>query len=643
MLQWMRNAQTWVIKGVLLAVVLAFVVTIFYQWGVRSGGGLSRSEVATVFGQPISVREFQSTYNALQQRYRAILRMQSAVDLNEQFNFREMALEELAKRAILLRLAQQYRVVITQQELEDSIAEMAPFQEQGQFSFARYQALLRSQVPPITPRQFEAQQRQALLLQKVIALLTEGSHVTDAEVEQTYRRDNERVAVRYVMLTASSLEAQVPMTDEELQGYYEAHKEEYRDSEQRQLRYVAIPLQRFTPHYNPAAEEVNDYYTRHLETFQRPEQVRARHILFKVASSATAEQEAQARTRAEAVLAALRNGEDFATLAKQHSEDTATAEQGGDLGYFPRGQMVAPFEEATFSLPVGQLSDLVRTPFGWHILQVEDKREAETQPLAEIEPEIKDKIREDKARDAAAAYADDILTAFEANPQQFIALAQQHELEVVTTPFIPATGRVEGVEGVPDLVKRVFAMPELGVDTQQGQDGTHYIFQAAAIRPSTIQAFSAVQDRVTQDFRAQKSMELARQQAEEWTTQVRAGTPLAELAAAQSAQVVETGLFKRRDPVPQLGQQTAFSRVAFGLQVGAVGTAHDGARHFVLQVTERQPADMQAYVADKAEYRQKLMDRKRQQSAAGFQQFLHAEYQKLRQQGDIVVNREYVF
>ena len=184
---------------------------------------------------------------------------------------------------------------------------------------------------------------------------------------------------------------------------------------------------------------MNDYYTRHLETFQRPEQVRARHILFKVASSASAEQEAQVRTRAEAVLAALQNGEDFATLAKQHSEDTATAEQGGDLGYFPRGQMVAPFEEAAFSLPVGQLGDLVRTPFGWHILRVEDKREAETKPLAEVEPEIKDKIREDKARDAAAAFVDDMLTALEANPQQFVALAQQHELEVVTTPFIPAT------------------------------------------------------------------------------------------------------------------------------------------------------------------------------------------------------------
>jgi hypothetical protein len=107
--------------------------------------------------------------------------------------------------------------------------------------------------------------------------------------------------------------------------------------------------------------------------------------------------------------------------------------------------------------------------------------------------------------------------------------------------------------------------------------------------------------------------------------------------------VVETGLFKRRDPVPQLGQQAAFSRVAFGLQGGDVGTVHDGARHFVLQVMERQPAEMQAYVADKAEYRKNLLDRKRQQAGSGFQQFLHPEYQKLRQQGDIVVNREYVF
>src|SRR5215510_5066181 len=291
MLQWMRNAQTWVIKGVLLAVVLAFVVTIFYQWGVRSSGGPTRSEVATIFGQPVSVREFQRMSNALQQRYRAIFRTQSNVDLNERFNFREMALEQLATRAILLRMAQQYGVVVTEQELYDHIAGMPLFQDQGRFSPTRYQLVLRSQVPPITPRQFEVEQQQDLLLQKVSTLFTGGVHVTDTEVEQAYRRDHEQVAVRYAALTAALFEAQVTMTDEELQAYYEAHKEGYREPEQRQIRYVAIPLQRFIQQDDATAEEIRNYYERHSEAFQRQEEVRARHILVQVAASASAEQE----------------------------------------------------------------------------------------------------------------------------------------------------------------------------------------------------------------------------------------------------------------------------------------------------------------------------------------------------------------
>src|SRR5207244_11552822 len=130
MLQWMRQAQAWVIKGVLLAVVLAFVVTIFYQWGVRSGGGPARSEVATIFGEPVSIREFQRVYNGLQQRYRAIFRSQADMDLSERFSFREMALERLAKRAILLRLAQQYRAVLSAPELYDHIAVLPPCEDQ---------------------------------------------------------------------------------------------------------------------------------------------------------------------------------------------------------------------------------------------------------------------------------------------------------------------------------------------------------------------------------------------------------------------------------------------------------------------------------------------------------------------------------
>jgi hypothetical protein len=136
---------------------------------------------------------------------------------------------------------------------------------------------------------------------------------------------------------------------------------------------------------------------------------------------------------------------------------------------------------------------------------------------------------------------------------------------------------------------------------------------------------------------------MARQQAEEWASKAGTGTALAELATNLPVQVVETGLFKRRDPLPQLGRQIDFNRVAFGLRVGEAGAAHDGPRHFVLQVTERQPADMPAYAIDKPDYRKKLIEQKRQQGALAFQQFLHAQYQKLRQQGEIVVNSQYVF
>lgn len=643
MLQWMREAQGWFIKGVLGAVVLAFVVTIFYQWGVQSSGGPTRSEVATIFGQPVNTQDFQKMYNSLQQRYRDIFRTQSDLDLNEHFNFREMAIEQLAARAILLRLAQQYGVEVTQQELYDHIASMAPFQENGRFSPARYQLVLRSQVPPMTPRQFEAQQQRDLLLQKVSDRFTTGVHVTDTEVEQSYRRDHEQAAVRYVTLAASLFEAQVTMTDEDLKVYYEAHKEGYREPEQRQIRYVAIPLQRFTQHADPTAVEINDYYTRHSEMFQRQEEVRARHILVRVARSASAQQEAEARTRAAALLTALRNGGDFAALAQQHSEDPGTAAKGGDLGYFTRGQMERPFEDAAFALPVGQLSELVRSPFGWHILRVEDKREAVIKPLAEVEQEVRDKLREDKARDAAAIFVDDLLTAMEARPQQFAELAQPQELEVVTTPFIAVTEQPEGLADVPDLVKRAFTLPELGVDTLQGKDGTSYVFQTAAIHPARLQEFSAVRERVTQELRLQQSSALAQRQAEAWAAKAQTGTPLADLAAELSVPVLETGLLKRRDPIPELGSQADFSRVAFGLPVGGVGVAHDSTRHFVIQVTDHQPADMQAYETDKPEYRQKLLTQKRQQTVSAFQQFVQTQYQTLRRQGEIVVNPQYVF
>jgi peptidyl-prolyl cis-trans isomerase D len=643
MLQQMRKAQTWMVKGVLWAVVLAFVVTIFYSWGVRSASGPTRLEVATILGKPVGLQEFQRVQNALYQTYRNIFRNQSELDVREQFNFREMALEQIARRAILLRLAQQNGLVVTEAELYARIAAIPAFQDQGRFDPARYQAVLRNQVPPIPLQKFEEDQRQDLLIEKVQDLIRAAVQVTAAEVEQAYRWENEQAAVRYVTLTPELFTAQVQLTDEEVQAYYETHKEAYREPEQRSIQYMAISPQRFRTAPAPSEDEVAQYYANHQEEFRSEEQVRARHILFKLADDATPEQEAQVRATAEQVLQELRAGADFAALAQQYSADTASAEKGGELGVFARGQMVQPFEEAAFALPAGQISDLVRSDFGYHIIQVEEHIAADLRPLAAVQQEIAARLQEEKARAATVALVDDLMAVLEDTPEQFTALASKHELEVITTPFVPRTGQIAGLEAVPNLVSRAFALTNRAVETMEGPDGTHYIFQVADIQAPTIPELAAVQERVTADLRHQKSTELARQTAQEWVSKVEAGTPVQDLAASLNVPVVETELFKRRDPVPQLGPSTAFTQVAFSLQTGAVGAAHEGARQFVIQRTAQHAADMQAYATEQATYREQLLARKRQQQLQAFQSFLQEQYQQLRQQGKIVVNPQYVF
>ena len=365
MLQQMRDAQGWLIKGVLWAVVLAFVVTIFYSWGVQSSNQApTRSEVATILGDRVSLAEFQRVQNMLYQTYRNIFRNRTDIDLREQFNFREMAMERIAHQHILLDMARQERLQVTEDELYQHIAAFPAFQHEGRFDPTRYRAILQNQVPPISPRQFEREQRQAILLDKVYDLVQASVQVTDAEARVAYQHEHEQIAVQYVTLVPSLFSANVTVTDEEIQAHYEAHKGTYRRPEQRQFRYVTVSPQRFPFTGDIPQDDIAAYYETHTGEFSRQEQVRVRHILFKIPAHADAKQETEVRTRATGILTALQGGGDFAALATKHSEDEATAKQGGDLGYFPRGQMVPAFEEAAFALPVGKTSELIRTDFG---------------------------------------------------------------------------------------------------------------------------------------------------------------------------------------------------------------------------------------------------------------------------------------
>ena len=644
MLRQMREAQAWMIKGVLWAVVLAFVVTIFYSWGVQSSSGPARTEVATLWGQGIEAAEFQRTQNALYRQYRQVFGNQPDMDLREHFNFRQMAIEQIVSRALLLRIAEENGLEVTDAELYAHIARQPGFQNPpGQFDSDRYRAALASVVPPVSMQQFEDEQRRSLMQSKVFALVQQGAQVTDAEAEQAYRHEHQQINVRYATLVPSLFEAEAAVSDEEVKTHYDTYKESYREPEKRQIRYLTVTPELFQVAREFTDDEINAYYDSHPEAFVRDEAARARHILFRLPGNASAEREERVRGLAQGVLDDLRGGADFAAAAAEYSEDEGTAEAGGDLGFFPRGQMMPPFEEAAFSLPIGELSDPVRTELGFHILRVEERMEAGIKPLEEVRQEVIDALQEEKAREAALVFVDDLVVAMDEAPKRFAELADQHGLEVATTPFVEATGLIEELAQVPQLIGRAFALRGQAVDAVVGTNGNHYIFQVAETQPDTVPPLEDIVERVTRDARDSKGADLASEAGAEWVTQLRDGASLAELAGALELQVTETGWFRRNEPVPDLGNVSEFRRAAFQLQPNEAEAVGEGDRTYVVQVIEYRDADMSTFKTDLPNYRRQLLAQKQNQLVQAFQESLAAQYQQLLRDGDLVVNSQYVF
>jgi peptidyl-prolyl cis-trans isomerase D len=644
MLKQMRESSAWMIKGVLWAVVLAFVVTIFYSWGVQSSSGPARTEVATLWGQGIEAAEFQRTQNALYRQYRQVFGNQPDVDLREHFNFRQMALEQIVSRALLLRIAEENRLEVTDTELYAHLTRQPSFQNpQGQFDSDRYRVALASVVPPVSMQQFEDEQRRSLMQSKVFALVQQGAQITDAEAEQAYRHEHQQVNVRYVTLVPSLFEAEATVSDEEVKTHYETYRESYREPERRQIRYLTVTAEPFRVTREFSEDELQAYYDSQPEALVRRAEARARHILFRLPENASAERQERVRSLAQSVLDDLRGGADFAAAAAEHSEDDGTAEAGGDLGFFPRGRMMPPLEEAAFSLPIGELSDPVRTELGFHILRVEERMETGIKPLEEALQEVIDALQDEKAREAALVFVDDLVVAMDEAPERFAELADQHGLEVETTPFVEAAGFIEELTGAPQLIGRAFSLRAQTVDAMVGRNGNHYIFQVAETQPDKVPPLEDIVERVTRDARDSKGADLASETGAEWVTQLRDGASLAELAGALELQVTETGWFRRNEPVPDLGNVSEFRRAAFQLQPNEGEAVGEGDRTYVVQVIEYRDAGMSTFKADLPDYRRQLLAQKQNQLVQAFQESLAAQFQQLLRDGDLVVNSQYVF
>jgi peptidyl-prolyl cis-trans isomerase D len=583
----MRRHKGW-LKWSLVLVVLAFIVFYipdFLDQDPTSVGAAPREVIAEVNGRRLTAGEFQQRYFSQLQAYRNQFGGGISEQLLRQLGIDQQILAQMIDEQVALVEAERHGITVSDEELRQQIFAIPALQENGQFvGQARYELLLRSQSPPLTPRAFEESLRRTMIVDKLRAALTDWMSVSDAELEREYRLRNERVRLEFVRLDVERFRDAVTVTDSDVATYFEAHRAEYRVGEQRRVRYLLIDRDQERLRVNVTPADVERFYTDNAGLYHTPERVRARHILLQTVGR----EEDAVRQQAQDVLAQLQKGSDFADLARTVSEDEGSKDEGGDLDYFTRGQMVPEFEAAAFALEPGQLSDLVKTQYGFHIIKVEDKLPAETRTLEEVRAEIQAQLVAERTERQLEERAGQLEQRIN-RPADLGTVATDLGLVVQESGFFQREDPVPGLGAAPQVAATAFQLGEGQVSDAIPSPRGPVFITLIETRDPYVPDLDEVRERVRQDVIRARASELSQQRAAELAPALRSARDFAAVAKTQGFETRESDWITRESPLPDIGFSPEVDRVAFSLPAGSVSdpiTTGDGT--VIVRVIERE-------------------------------------------------------
>ena len=447
-------------------------------------GGIGTQEVAIVAGKPITWTEFRRRYGFVYDNFRQRLPSgQLTPDILRQLGLQDQAINALVSEYVMEYSAQILGIQVTPEEIADNITTRPEFQQNGQFvGLALYQQILQSS--NYSTVEWEEVVRREILGLKLGRILTDGIEASADEVRQEFLSRNQEFKIRYIAVDPEE-EISEDVDEEELQAYFQERQDNYRSAEQRRIQYVQIPLE--ADKVELTEQQINE----RLASIASKDEVEASHILISLITP-------DAEEKAQGILQQLRDGADFGELAKEHSDDPGSAANGGELGFFKRGMMVPEFEDAAFSMEPGQLSDLVATDYGFHIIQVTDVKLIDSRSTAEAQ------LREEEAQGLAQALADKIL--FEArNNSDLDSAAEQYQVQIQESVFFGLGDVLPGLTVRSDFNQQIFTLLE-GQLTEPYQAGRDYVVaQLADIQPSELSELETVRDEVLGDFKTTRA------------------------------------------------------------------------------------------------------------------------------------------
>jgi peptidyl-prolyl cis-trans isomerase D len=596
------------LSWILWVVILIFVAFVFVDFGGGLAGGPARSAAATVGSESISYAEFQREYRRLEVRYRQAFGESFTPELANQLKLPLQALDGLVDQRLLLAEADELGLDATDAEVRESILEI-PGMKDASGAFVgeeTYNRFVRANGYSV--RDFERTVRDQIRLTKLNAIFSASVAVSDEEVEKSYREQAERASIRYLALPAAKFQADSDVSPEELAAHFAEHREEFRLPDQRVVNYLLVDTVRTRAKMTFEKTELESYYNAHLDDWKQEEQVRARHILLKVDANRSA---ADAESQIQALKQRIAGGEEFAVIAGQLSEDPASKARGGDLGFFGRGRMIREFEDAAFGATPNTLIGPLRTSFGFHLLEVLEKRAAGQRSFAEVEAQVKAKLAAERAESQAEAKANELAAKIEAEKlsgaEALKALADNDTITFLTTPPF---GREESVPGVgrgTPFSSAAFALEAGKVSKPVKIARGFAILELEEEKPSRLPELAEVEARVRQAASRAKSERLALGRLTSARAEISGGKSLDDVARELDVEVKEGGEFGSGGSVTGIGNAPELIAAALAARPGELGgpiLTPVGAVLF--QVTERKSFDPASFATEKQATRETL-------------------------------------
>ena len=644
MLSWFRkHAKSNAVKA--LYVLLA--ITFFGGFGIL-GNKYLRSErgesseaedaVAVVDGEKISAREFAKSYEQAKKSWMARMeKMYGRVpeDMLDSEALKKEVLDNLINRTLLMQEAKKMGVKISQTEVDKEISEIPYFRDQaGKFSETQYRSILDQL--GVTPEEFEQEVSGQLKINRVVNLIVAPVQVDEAELKAYYEQMKDEINLSYFMVDAAERYKNLEPSKAEIEEYYQTHLADFDWPEMRKLNYLRFQVADFEKSVQVSEAELKEFYEQGRERYiKEPEKARFRHILVKLDAKAGEADSEKARQKAQNIYQELKSGSDFAELAKKFSDDPGSAAEGGDLGEHPRGSFIPEFEEAGYALKVGEISQPVRSQFGFHIIKLESLTPAEYEPLAKVRDEIKKDLARTKALGAAKEKAEQVQK--DCLKMGMEKAAAKYGLKVVTSDWFKKRENILELPESMDLTEQAFYMKAGEISEVISGLDDFYIIEVTEIKDPHQASLEEAYTRIKRNLKPELQNQKAREDARKWLAELKKGASLNELAARAGAKVKETGFFaKGSRMVPEIGLASEdLFKLIFNLNMQnpvPEDIYSSGSKVYVFKLKAEKPADMSDYAKDKEEIGQQLLEKKQQEA---FDKFVEDK-----KQGKVTINQE---